>query len=132
MKKTKKYKRKKVSRFFRKLRSSSVKIYITIIILCMVMSVCISHMVNRGSSAIDKAERFISIVEEITDEESEEIKNMVLDGTIDPNSLDERQMQELKEKLDTLDDEKLEEIKQKYKEPLSEEEIEKLKQLYKD
>ena len=132
MKKAKKYKRKKVSRFFRKLKSSNIKIYITIIILCMVMSVCISHVVNRGSDAIDKAERVISIADEITDEEGEEVKNMVLDGTVDPDSLDDQQKQELKRKLDNMDDEKLENIKQKYKETLSEEEIEKLKQLYKD
>ena len=98
----------------------------------MVLSVCISRMVNRGGSAIDKAERYISIAEEITGEESEELKNMVLDGTIDPDSLDERQKQELKEKLDTFDDERLEKLKQKYKEKLSEEEIERLKQIYKD
>ncbi|MFC1839107.1 hypothetical protein ACFL1N_05995 [Thermodesulfobacteriota bacterium] len=132
MKKIKKYKRKKVSRFFRKLKSSNVKIYVVIIVLCMVMSVCVSYMVNKGGNAIEKAERFISIAEEITGEESEEIKNMVLDGTINPDRLDEQQKQELREKLDNMDDDKLEELKQEYKDKLSEEEIEKLKQMYKE
>lgn len=132
MTKRKKYKRRKVSRFFRKLKSSNVKIYATIIILCLVMSVCISKMVERGSDTIDKAEMFMSIAEELADEDSDEIKNMVLDGTINSGTLDEQQKQELREKLDNMDDNKLEELKQKYKEKLSEEEIEKLKQIYKD
>jgi len=132
MKKKKKYERKKVSRFFRKLKSSNVKIYTAIIILCLVMSVCISKMVEKGSDTIGKAESFMSIAEEITGENNDGIKDMVLDGTINPGILDEQQKQELREKLDNMDDDKLEELKQEYKEKLSEEEIEKLRQMYND
>lgn len=132
MPKVKKYKRKKVSRFIRKLKSSNVKVYTVIIILCLVMSVCISKMVEKGSDTIDKAERFISIAGEITGEDSDEIKKMILDETVNPGSLDEEQKQELRKKLDNMDDDKLEELKKKYKETLSEEEIERLKKMYND
>jgi len=130
MEKIKRYKRKKVSRFSRWIKGLHIKIYIVIIVICMFISVGVNNMVKTGSEAVDKADDLMSITEKLTDEESEEIKNIILDETINTNNIDEQQKKDLEKEVDNIDEDKLEKLKQKYKEKLTKEEIEKLKQMY--
>lgn len=133
MGKIKKYKKRKVYGSPPPGKSSNIKLYGVLIFVCMVLSVGISYIVNKGSEKIDQAGELMSLVEKLSaqdSEVSEEIKKTGLMSSADISKITAENKEKAKKIADSMDDKKLEKLKKEYKDKLSPEEIEKLKQIY--